>query len=134
MPEVYPATPSDSIILMASKRVTLFHNPSCGTSRNVLTLLRERGIEPEVVEYLKTPLSRDQLRDLIKRSGLSARDFLRKRERLYAELDLDNPKWSEDQLVQFLAENPSLLNRPVVATTKGVRPCRPAETVLELLD
>jgi len=134
MPEVYPATPSDSIILMASKRVTLFHNPSCGTSRNVLTLLRERGIEPEVVEYLKTPLSRDQLRDLIKRSGLSARDFLRKRERLYEELDLENPKWSEDQLVQFLAENPSLLNRPVVATTKGVRPCRPAETVLELLD
>ena len=134
MPEVYPATPSDSIILMASKRVTLFHNPSCGTSRNVLTLLRERGIEPEVVEYLKTPLSRDQLRDLIKRSGLSARDFLRKRERLYAELDLDNPKWSEDQLVQFLAENPSLQNRPVVATTKGVRSCRPAETVLELLD
>ena len=134
MPEVYPATPSDSIILMASKRVTLFHNPTCGTSRNVLALLRERGIEPEVVEYLKTPPSRDQLRDLIKRSGLSARDFLRKRERLYAELDLDNPKWSEDQLVQFLAENPSLLNRPVVATTKGVRPCRPAETVLELLD
>jgi len=119
---------------MASKRVTLFHNPTCGTSRNVLALLRERGIEPEVVEYLKTPPSRDQLRDLIKRSGLSARDFLRKRERLYAELDLDNPKWSEDQLVQFLAENPSLLNRPVVATTKGVRPCRPAETVLELLD
>lgn len=108
---------------------------NCATSAgNVLTLLRERGIEPEVVEYLKTPLSRDQLRDLIKRSGLSARDFLRKRERLYAELDLDNPKWSEDQLVQFLAENPSLLNRPVVATTKGVRPCRPAETVLELLD
>lgn len=119
---------------MASKRVTLFHNPSCGTSRNVLGRLRERGIEPEIIEYLKTPPSRDQLRDLIERSGLSARDFLRKRERLYEELDLDNPKWSEDQLVQFLADNPSLLNRPVVATAKGVRPCRPAETVLELLD
>ena len=133
MPEVYPAV-SDSIVLMASKRVTIFHNPSCGTSRKVLGLLRERGIEPEVVEYLKTPPSRDQLRDMIKRSGLSARDFLRKRERLYEELDLDNAKWSEDELVQLLAENPSLLNRPVVATGKGVRPCRPAETVLDLFD
>src|SRR3569833_3824266 len=98
MPEVYPAV-SDSIVLMASKRVTIFHNPSCGTSRKVLGLLRERGIEPEVVEYLKTPPSRDQLRDMIKRSGMPALDFLRKRGRLYEELDLDNPKWSEDQLV-----------------------------------
>jgi arsenate reductase len=122
------------MVLMASKRVTIFHNPSCGTSRNALALLRERGIEPEVVEYLKTPPSRDQLYDMVRRSGLSARDFLRKRERLYEELDLDNPKWSEEQLIRFLAENPSLLNRPVVATAKGVRPCRPAETVLELLD
>lgn len=122
------------MVLMASKRVTIFHNPSCGTSRNVLALLRERGIEPEVVEYLKTPPSREQLREMLERSGLQARDFLRKRERLYEELDLDNPKWSEDQLVQFLAENPSLLNRPVVESAKGVRPCRPAETVLELLD
>jgi len=118
---------------MASKRVTVFHNPACGTSRNVLALLRERGIEPVVVEYLKTPPSRQQLRETIARSGLPARDFLRKRERLYEELDLDNPKWSEDQLAQFLAENPSLLNRPVVETGKGVRPCRPAETVLDLL-
>jgi len=134
MPEVYPASPLDSMIVMASKRVTIFHNPSCGTSRNVLGLLRERGIEPEVVEYLKAPPSRQHLRDMIERSGLQARDFLRKREHLYAELDLENPKWSEDQLVEFLAGNPSLLNRPVVETAKGVRPCRPAETVLELLD
>jgi arsenate reductase len=119
---------------MASTRVTIFHNPSCGTSRNVLALLRERGIEPEIVEYLKTPPSRQQFRDMIARSGLSARDFLRKRERLYGELDLDNPKWSEDELVQFLAENPVLLDRPVVETAKGVRPCRPAETVLDLLN
>ncbi|HEY4086121.1 MAG TPA: arsenate reductase (glutaredoxin) [Bryobacteraceae bacterium] len=119
---------------MASKRVTIFHNPSCGTSRSVLGLLRERGIEPEVVEYLKAPPFRDQLLEMVERSGLSAREFLRKRERLYGELDLDNPKWSEDQLIEFLAENPSLLNRPVVATGKGVRPCRPAETVLDLLD
>ncbi|HVV48011.1 MAG TPA: arsenate reductase (glutaredoxin) [Bryobacteraceae bacterium] len=119
---------------MVSKRVTIFHNPSCGTSRNVLALLRGRGIEPEIVEYLKTPPSRQQLHGMIARSGLSVRDFLRKRERLYGELGLDNPKWSEDQLVQFLADNPALLNRPVVETGKGVRPCRPAETVLELLD
>jgi arsenate reductase len=119
---------------MASKRVTLYHNPACGTSRNVLALLHERGIEPQVVEYLKTPPSREQLRAMVLRSGLPAREFLRKREPLYKELDLDNPKWSEGQIVNFLAENPSLLNRPVVDTGKGVRPCRPAETVLDLLD
>ncbi|HVY92707.1 MAG TPA: arsenate reductase (glutaredoxin) [Bryobacteraceae bacterium] len=118
---------------MASKRVTLFHNPACGTSRNVLALLRERGVEPTIVEYLKTPPTRQQLQEMIARSGLPARDFLRKREALYKELDLDNPKWSEDQLIKFLAENPALLNRPVVDTGKLVRPCRPAETVLDLL-
>lgn len=118
---------------MASKRVTIFHNPACGTSRNVLALLRERGVEPVVVEYLKTPPSHEQLREIISRSGLPARDFLRKRERLYEELNLENPKWSEGQLIELLAKNPSLLNRPVVETGKGVRPCRPAETVLDLL-
>src|SRR5690242_5502303 len=119
---------------MASTRVTVFHNPACGTSRNVLALLRERGIEPEIIEYLKTPPSRVQLREMIARCGLSARDFIRKRESLYKELDLDNPKWSEDALIKTLEENPSLLNRPVVETGKGVRPCRPAETVLDLLE
>lgn len=118
---------------MASKRVTIFHNPACGTSRNVLALLRERGIEPTVVEYMKTPPSHQQLREMISRSKLPVRDFLRKRERLYGELDLDNPKWSDDELVRFLAKNPSLLNRPVVETVKGIRSCRPAETVLDLL-
>jgi arsenate reductase len=120
--------------MMASKRVTIFHNPGCGTSRSVLGLLRERGIEPEIVEYLKMPPSRQQLLGMIARSGLPARDFLRKRENLYKELDLENPKWSGEELIQFLADNPSLLNRPVVATDKGVRPCHPAETVLDLLD
>ena len=117
-----------------SKRITIFHNPACGTSRNVLALLRERGIEPNIIEYLKNPPTRRELEELISRSGLNARDFLRKREPLYKELDLDNPKWSEDQLVSLLADNPSLLNRPVVETKKGARPCRPAESVLELLD
>ena len=119
---------------MPSKRVTIFHNPACGTSRNVLALLRERGIEPEIVEYLKMPPSRSELREMITRSGLPARDFLRRREPLYKEIDLDNSTWSDDQLIGFLAENPSLLNRPVVETRRGVRPCRPAETVLDLLD
>ena len=119
---------------MASKRVTIFHNPACGTSRKVLALLEERGAQPEVVEYLKTPPSQRRLREMIARSGLTARDFLRNREPLYIERDLDDPKWSEDQLIEILAENPSLLNRPVVETRKGVRPCRPAETVFDLLD
>src|SRR5215469_4975389 len=108
---------------MPPKRVTIFHNPACGTSRNVLSLLRERGIEPEIVEYLKTPPSRKQLHEIVARSGLAAREFLREREPLYKELDLENPRWSEDQLIGFLAENPSLLNRPVVDTGRGVRPC-----------
>jgi arsenate reductase (glutaredoxin) len=113
---------------------TLYHNPNCGTSRNVLALLRERGIEPRLIEYLKTPPTLAQWKALIKRSGLSARAFLRTKEKLYAELDLANPKWTDAQLTAFLAEHPSLLNRPIVATPKGVRPCRPAETVFELLD
>lgn len=119
---------------MASSSVTIYHNPNCGTSRKVLTLLRERGVEPEIVQYLKTPPTHGQLKEMIHRSGLSARDFLRTKEKLYGELDLFNPKWSEEQLIGFLAEHPVLLNRPVVATKKGVRPCRPADTVLELLD
>jgi arsenate reductase len=114
-------------------KATIYHNPNCGTSRNVLALLRERGIEPTIVEYLKHPPTLAQLKSLIKRSGQPVRTFLRTKEKLYIELDLANPKWTETQLTQFLAEHPSLLNRPVVETPKGVCPCRPAETVLNLL-
>ena len=114
--------------------ITIYHNRNCGTSRNALALLRERNMEPTIVEYLKTPPTLAQLKSLIKRSGLSAREFLRAKEKLYAELDLANPKWTEAQLTTFLAEHPSLLNRPIVETPKGVRPCRPAEVVLDLLD
>lgn len=114
-------------------KVTLYHNPNCGTSRNVLALLRERGIEPTIVDYQKKPPTLAQWNELIKRSGLSARAFLRTKEKLYAELDLANEKWTEAQLTAFLAEHPQLLNRPVVETPKGVRPCRPAETVIDLL-
>lgn len=113
--------------------VTIYHNPKCGTSRNALALLRERNIEPTIIEYLKTPPTLAQFKALIKRSGLSAREFLRTKEKLYTELDLANPKWTDAQLTAFLAEHPSLLNRPVVETPKGVRPCRPAETVADLL-
>jgi arsenate reductase (glutaredoxin) len=120
--------------VLATNDVRIYHNPNCGTSRKVLGLLRERGIDPTVVEYLKAPPSESQLKALVKKSGLSARDFLRSKEKLYAELDLANPKWAEKDLIGFLAEHPALLNRPVVETAKAARPCRPAETVFGLLD
>ena len=114
--------------------VTIYHNPRCGTSRKVLGILQDRGIQPTVVEYLKTPPTKAQLKKLVAHSDLKVRDFLRTKEQVYQDLDLANPKWTEDQLLGFLAENPILLNRPVVETAKGAQPCRPAETVLELLD
>jgi len=113
--------------------VTIYHNPNCGTSRNVLALLREKGLDPTVVEYLKHPPTLAELQALIELSGLGARAFLRTREKLFTELGLDNPKWTDAELIAVLAKYPQLLNRPVVATAKGVRPCRPVETVLELL-
>ncbi|MEI9815337.1 MAG: arsenate reductase (glutaredoxin) [Acidobacteriota bacterium] len=109
--------------------VTIYHNPGCGTSRNTLALLRERKIEPLVViEYLKTPPSLADLKALVKRTHIPVRELLRTREKLYAELDLANPKWTDAQLLGFLAEHPPLLNRPIVETAKGARACRPAET------
>lgn len=113
--------------------VTIYHNPRCGTSRKVLGMLQDRGITPNVIEYLKTPPTKAQLKKLVAHSDLSVRDFLRTKEQVYKDLDLANPKWSDDQLLGFLAENPILLNRPVVETEKSARPCRPAETVFELL-
>lgn len=118
---------------MPTKSITIYHNPKCGTSVKVLALLRTNGVEPIVVEYLKTPPAAAEWKALIARSGRPVRDFLRTKEKLYSELDLGNPKWSDAQLLDFLAEKPVLLNRPVVASGKGVRPCRPAETVLELI-
>jgi arsenate reductase len=113
--------------------VTIYHNPKCGTSRNVLALIRESGVEPEVIEYLRTPPSRKRLVELIKASGLSVRDVLRRKGTPYDELGLDDPKWTDAQLIDLMLEHPILINRPIVATPKGVRLCRPAETVLELL-
>jgi arsenate reductase (glutaredoxin) len=119
---------------MANSSVTLYHNPNCGTSRNVLALLRERGVEPQVIEYMKHPPTRAEWKQVIAKSGLGVRPFLRTKEKLYSELNLANSKWTDLELIAFLAEHPVLLNRPVVVTAKGARPCRPAETVLELLD
>jgi len=113
--------------------VTIYHNPSCGTSRNTLAMIREAGIEPKVVEYLKTPPSKSQLRALLKTMGIGARDLLRQKEAIHAELDLANPKWTDDQLLDFVVQHPILMNRPVVVTPLGARLCRPAESVREIL-
>lgn len=113
--------------------VTIYHNPKCSTSRNVLALIRERGVEPKVIEYLKTPPSRAELDALMKRGKLKARDLLRDKEPLAAELGLKDAKASDARILDAIAANPVLLNRPIVASPKGARPCRPPETVLELL-
>src|SRR6187551_2971102 len=114
--------------------VTIYHNPSCGTSRNTLAMIRQSGEEPEVVEYLKTPPSRERLTALLGAMGMTPRELLRKKGTPYAELGLDDPKWSDDQLIDFMLAHPLLINRPIVVTPKGVRLCRPSETVLDLLD
>ena len=114
--------------------VTIYHNPSCGTSRNTLAMIRQSGEEPEVIEYLKTPPSRARLLELIKTMRISARDLLREKGTPYGELGLADPKWSDDELIDFMLAHPILINRPIVVTAKGVRLCRPSEKVLELLD
>ena len=113
--------------------VTIYHNPSCGTSRNTLAIIRNAGIEPEVIEYLKTPPSRATLQDLIARAGLTARALLREKGTLYAELGLDDVSLSDAQLLDAMMAHPILINRPLVVTPLGVRLCRPAEIVLDIL-
>ena len=113
--------------------VTVYHNPSCGTSRNTLALIRHAGIEPTVIEYLKTPLSRDTLRELVAATGKPVRALLRERGTPYAELGLGDPKWTDEQLLDFIGQHPILMNRPVVVTPLGAKLCRPSEEVLELL-
>jgi arsenate reductase (glutaredoxin) len=114
--------------------VTIYHNPKCGTSRNTLAMIRQRGIEPEVIEYLETPPSRERLAELIAAMGLSTRDLLRRKGTPYDELGLDDAIWSDDDLLDLMVEHPILINRPIVVTDKGVALCRPSEKVLELLD
>jgi arsenate reductase (glutaredoxin) len=114
--------------------VTIYHNPSCGTSRNTLAMIRQSGEQPEVIEYLKTPPSRTRLIELIKAMGITVRAALREKGTPYAELGLADPKWSDDQLLDFMLDHPILINRPIVVTPKGTRLCRPSEAVLDLLD
>ena len=113
--------------------VTIYHNPKCGTSMNVLGIIRESGEEPEVIEYLKNPPSRERLAELIAAMGMKARDVMRKKNDLYTELGLADEKWSDAELIDFMIEHPVLIERPIVVTPKGVRLCRPPERVMELL-
>jgi arsenate reductase len=113
--------------------VTIYHNPSCGTSRNTLALIRNAGIEPTIIEYLKTPPSRQVLKDLIQRAGLTVRDAIREKGTPYAELGLDDPSLTDDQLLDAMEAHPILINRPFVVTEKGVRLSRPSELVLDIL-
>jgi arsenate reductase (glutaredoxin) len=113
--------------------VTIYHNPDCGTSRNTLAMIRNAGIEPEVIEYLKNPPSRETLTDLIARAGMTVRALLREKGTPYAPLGLDNPALSDDQLLDAMQANPILINRPIVVTPLGVRLCRPSEAVLDIL-
>ena len=113
--------------------VTIFHNPACGTSRKTLELLRESGSEPRVVEYLKAPPSREELKRLYSRAGITPREGLRAKEPLAAELGLTRPDASDDEILDAMIEHPILINRPLVETDKGVRLCRPQEVVREIL-
>ncbi|MDX8447937.1 arsenate reductase (glutaredoxin) [Mesorhizobium captivum] len=114
--------------------VTIYHNPACGTSRNSLAMIRASGEEPVVIEYLKTPPSRERLLELIAAMGITPRELLREKGTPYAELGLADPKWSDGELVDFMLAHPILINRPIVETPKGTRLCRPSEAVLPLLD
>ncbi|KRB58789.1 arsenate reductase [Rhizobium sp. Root708] len=112
---------------------TIYHNPACGTSRNTLAMIRQSGEEPEVIEYLKTPPSRETLMEIVAAMGGSVRALLREKGTPYAELGLDDLTLSDDQLLDAMLAHPILINRPIVVTEKGARLCRPSETVLEIL-
>ncbi|MGQ0698435.1 MAG: arsenate reductase (glutaredoxin) [Panacagrimonas sp.] len=113
--------------------VTIYHNPSCGTSRNTLALIRNAGIEPVVIEYLKTPPDRATLEALIANMAVPVREVIREKGTPYAELGLDDPKWTDAQLIDFMLQHPILINRPIVVTELGVRLCRPSEAVVDIL-
>ncbi|HEX2018069.1 MAG TPA: arsenate reductase (glutaredoxin) [Aurantimonas sp.] len=113
--------------------VTIYHNPECGTSRNTLAMIRQAGEDPQVIEYLKDPPSRETLIQLLDMMGMKPRDILRQKGTPYAELGLDDPRLGEEELLQAMMEHPILINRPIVVTDKGARLCRPSETVLDIL-
>ena len=114
--------------------ITIFHNPNCGTSRNTLALIRNSGVEPEVILYLETPPSKEQLKKVISDMSIPVRDVLRQKGTPYDELDLGNAKWSDEQLLDFMMAHPVLINRPIVVTPIGTRLCRPSELVLDILE
>ena len=113
--------------------ITIYHNHACGTSRNTLAMIHNSGVEPKVILYLETPPTRDELVDLIKAMGISARDLLRKKGTPYDELGLDNPAWTDEELIDFMWMKPILMNRPIVVTPLGTKLCRPSELVLDIL-
>ncbi len=113
--------------------IVIYHNPACGTSRNTLAMIRQSGEEPEVIEYLKTPPSRERLKELIAVMGVPVRSVLREKGTPYQELGLGDPKWTDDELIEVMLAHPILINRPIVVTPKGVRLCRPSEEVLDIL-
>ena len=113
--------------------ITIYHTPACGTSRNTLAMIRQSGVEPTVIEYLKTPPSREKLVELIAAMGIPVRALLREKGTPYKELGLDDPKWTDDDLLDSMVKHPILINRPIVVTPKGVKLCRPSEAVLEIL-
>ncbi|WP_029525201.1 arsenate reductase (glutaredoxin) [Polaromonas glacialis] len=113
--------------------ITIYHNPKCGTSRNVLALIRNTGAEPEVIEYLLTPPTREKLLELIAQMAVPVRDVMRRKEALYEELALDNPALADGALVEAMLAHPILINRPIVVTPLGTRLCRPSEAVLDIL-
>ena len=113
--------------------ITIYHNPACGTSRNVLGLIRNSGVEPRMVEYLKAPPTRDELADLIRRMGIPVREVLRRRGTPFDELGLDDASLTDDRLLDAMMAHPILINRPIVVTPLGVRLCRPSEAVLHIL-
>lgn len=116
-----------------TQTIKIYHNPDCGTSRNTLAMIRQSGEDPEVVEYLRKPPTRDELLEIIKAMGSKPRDLLRRKGTPYDKLGLEDQKWSDDQLVDFMIEHPILINRPIVVTPKGTRLCRPSEVVIEIL-
>lgn len=116
-----------------SQKIKIYHNPECGTSRNTLVLIRNTGEEPEVIEYLKTPPTKEELIQLIQDAGLSVREAIRKNVKPYEELDLESSHWTDQQLIDFMLQHPVLINRPFVVTELGVRLCRPSEVVLDIL-
>ena len=123
---------SDSAVSPGSG-ITIYHNPKCSTSRNVLALIRNTGVEPEVIDYLQTPPTRETLVALIAQMAVPVRDMMRRKEALYEELALDNPALGDDALVDAMLAHPILMNRPIVVTPLGARLCRPSEAVLDLL-